>query len=816
MPMKRVPPTTADPALRTMSRKPGRHRRSPRLPLAILAVILLAGALLRVSYLREIVSAPDFAAPLADAAFHDYWARALLTGDWTPPEGEPDPRVREVPFLRPPGYPYFLAGLYAVTGKSFLGAKILQMALGLGNVVLAFLLARAVFSPAVGLVLAGFCATYWSCIFFEGELHAPVLVTTLNLATLLGMLAWAKRPGAKRGFAAGLWVGLGALVQTNALLFAPVGALWIAFGGRRLAPPATALRSALAYVAGAIVAVAPATLRNAVVAKEFVPVASNGAITLLLGNHEAADGVSSRLPALPEFGARAAWSWFAYDEIVRSLPGREGRPLRYSEASRLFVDRALEFIRRQPGKFLSLTGRRALLFWGPDEVSNNKAIRVEKARSRTLRFLPGFPWMLSTSLAGAGALVLASRRRAPHRGKGKAAPAARAPAPAVPADLPDVSRFVLVACALYIAATFVSFLPFLAAARFRAPLVPLVFLFGAFGLVQFADVLQRGGWGRAAAALAVWAVVLVACRHSFHGSAEAEAWWHTDRASALLRTGRTAEAVAELEEALRANPGYIDAHVTLGDVLGQTGRGNEAVGHYRDVLQHRPNRADVRFKLGSLLVGLRRFDEAVLELEEVVRATPISAEAHFEIGRARIEQGRLDEGIEALRLSLEFDPDQAPAHVNLGIALAARGDHAGALAEYAKALEIVPSDADAELRRGESLQALGREDEAAAALARSFEHRKSAAAAIRIGNLHLRGGRSEEAVPWFRQAVELEPRDAMARTSLAGALANLGQYEEAVKHLESAIATDPSYAPAQERLRVLRAWLASSGKGTGD
>ncbi len=807
MPTKRVPPVTP---------QAKRGRRNSRLPLVILAVVLLAGALLRVSYLREIVSAPDFAAPLADAAFHDYWARALLTGDWTPPDGEPDPRIREVPYLRPPGYTFFLAGLYALTGESYLGARILQMALGLGNVVLAFLLARAVFSPAVGLVLAGFCATYWSLVYFEGELHAPVLVTALNLATLLGLLAWARRPGLKRGFAAGLFVGLGALVQTNALLFAPVGALWIALGGRRLAPPATALRSGLAYLAGTLVAVAPATLRNAVVAKEFVPVASNGAITLLLGNHEAADGVSSRLPALPEFGARAAWSWFAYDEIVRGLPGRGDRPLRYANASRLFVDRTLEFIRRQPGKFLSLTVRRALLFWGPDEVSNNKAIRVEKARSGTLRLLPGFPSVLSISLVGAGALVAGARRRPPARRKGKAAEA-RAPATAAATaqGLPDIPRFVLVACGLYILATFVSFLPFLAAARFRAPLVPLIFLFGAFGLVQLAGALRRGAWGRATAAVAVWVVVLLACRHSFHGSAEAEAWWHTDRAVALLRSGQTAAAVQELEEALRANPGYVDAHVTLGDVLGQTGRGTEAVAHYREVLQHRPNRADVRFKLGSLLVEMRRFDEAVVELEEVLRATPISAEAHFGIGRARIEQGRVDEGIEALRLSLQFDPAQAAAHVNIGIALASRGDHAGALAEYAKALEIDPADADAELRRGESLQALGREDEAAAALARSFEHRKSAAAAVRIGNLHMRGGRNEEAARWFRQAVELEPRDAMARTSLAGALANLRQYEEAVKHLESAVATDPSYAPAQERLRVLREWLQSSGQGTG-
>ena len=83
MPKQRTPPPTAD-------------RGSSRSTFLILAVILLVGAALRIAYLREIVSAPDFAAPITDAAFHDYWARGLLTGDWTPPARQPDPRIGEV------------------------------------------------------------------------------------------------------------------------------------------------------------------------------------------------------------------------------------------------------------------------------------------------------------------------------------------------------------------------------------------------------------------------------------------------------------------------------------------------------------------------------------------------------------------------------------------------------------------------------------------------------------------------------------------------------------------------------------------------
>ena len=48
-----------------------------RRPTALLLLILAAGLLVRAGYLAERVQAPDFDAPLKDAAFHDYWARAL-------------------------------------------------------------------------------------------------------------------------------------------------------------------------------------------------------------------------------------------------------------------------------------------------------------------------------------------------------------------------------------------------------------------------------------------------------------------------------------------------------------------------------------------------------------------------------------------------------------------------------------------------------------------------------------------------------------------------------------------------------------------
>lgn len=65
-----------------------RPRPLTRMQWSLLAAVLLVGAGLRAAYLTEVVHEPGFEHPLHDPQYNDYWARALVTGDWTPPGGE--------------------------------------------------------------------------------------------------------------------------------------------------------------------------------------------------------------------------------------------------------------------------------------------------------------------------------------------------------------------------------------------------------------------------------------------------------------------------------------------------------------------------------------------------------------------------------------------------------------------------------------------------------------------------------------------------------------------------------------------------------
>jgi Flp pilus assembly protein TadD len=68
----------------------------------------------------------------------------------------------------------------------------------------------------------------------------------------------------------------------------------------------------------------------------------------------------------------------------------------------------------------------------------------------------------------------------------------------------------------------------------------------------------------------------------------------------------------------------------------------------------------------------------------------------------------------------------------------------------------------------------------------------------------LRQGHIEAAIPNFTAAIDAMPDNPVAWTNLGLALARLGRGPAAVRAWQRALAIDPSYAAAQEALRIWR------------
>jgi tetratricopeptide (TPR) repeat protein len=675
-----------------------------------LGIILLGGLLLRVGYLRELLDKPDYAAPAVDASFHDYWARGLATGNWRPPFEMPDPLIRQTAYLRPPGYPYFLSLVYTLFGTGYLAPRLVQMGLGLLNAALAFLFARRWFGSGVGLVLAAFMAGCWIFIYFEGEFHTPVLV--IYLLWLLVYLAgvWADRLHSHYAWAAGLLLGITALVLPNVLVFLPVLVGWCWWVARRRGRWRAFSLAAVGLAAGTGLAVAPATIRNYRVAHDGVLISANTGVNLYMGNNETATGVvSDRIPGIGDFR-----TCYDYPALVRNLERKLGKSLKASEVSAYFVRDAVRFVREHPADFLKLTAKKALLFWGPQEITHNKVIRYERTSSEVLRNIPGnFSLVVALAVVGAGLLFAEHRARKRHND------------PATPSARRSWELAVLLMA--FIAVFFLSVLPFFSSARYRVPVIPLLLLFAAYGVCRVGGFLKNRAFGRAVCWAGVGAIL-------YAGHLRAAAWepggerdlakWHYDRAVAYGLTGRTEGAIDEyravltqmpenphahlglgvalaklgetdaatehFNEALRLWPEYAEAYFNLGITMERQGRIDQAIAYYAKALQYHPDYLEAHYNLGSLLAGRSRLDEAILHYGEALRINPEFAPAHVNWAVALFEQGKLDEAGEHLRQAVWLDPLNPQTHCNLGIVLSHQGRWEEAIREYQTALRLDP------------------------------------------------------------------------------------------------------------------------------
>jgi 4-amino-4-deoxy-L-arabinose transferase-like glycosyltransferase len=253
----------------------------------------------------------------------------------------------------PPGYPILLSLVYRAGADSDTAIQLLQITLDSVSVVIILLLAFELFPATIGIIaglLAAFAPQFsWSSLTLLPDSLAalPVLLALLlivrsrkqnNRSELLSM------------FVAGALVGVSCWLRANALLLAPFLIVLFLFIQKR----ATRWRPALALVGGALLIIAPLTIRNAMVFGSFIPVSLGAGQTLLEG---IADYNSDRSLGLPQTDVeltRAEAEAFHRPEYANSLFSPDG-----IERDRARLARGVAVIRAHPFWFVGVMVRRA-------------------------------------------------------------------------------------------------------------------------------------------------------------------------------------------------------------------------------------------------------------------------------------------------------------------------------------------------------------------------------------------------------------------------------------------------------------------------
>ena len=759
--------------------KPNNH--SYRLWLVLIFFIAL---LLRLWYLYNVVHAPDFVELRQDMSVQDYHARAILSGDWTLPPGRNDPKIITTPYYRPPAYTYLLAAIYYVSNGSYLAPRIFNIILGLSAIVLMFRFASLIFGQGVALFTSALMAVYWGGIFYEGEVNDPAIFVFLLPCLFLLLHRWQKDFSVKWILFVAVLTGCYALMRPNILLYGPFMAAWLLWVGRRHKQLKAVAAAWLALAGITALVIAPVTVRNYMVSGEFVPISTYFGENLHIGYNEDADGYTSWSPYLQKLEGSGQFSVWEYDRMVQGLGREVGNPrLTHSEASYIFARKALAWIKENPGAALRLTLKKALLFWSPWEITENKVVQYEKYYYGPLKYLPGFPHVLALFLFGSILLIRDGFKKAlPWQQHGSGS-----------------SRWSLLALVYgLIAVYWISFFPFFVNARARHPLYPFLFLIGAYGLYRLWQLLLEKKFLSFATLAVLFAAFYLLSSVNFVDYQPDKARWHYARAESWLRSGEVEKAKPEAEQLLQEKYAlYMPFRIGYGMEQKKEYKLAEkllhaALGSGEQSLVYQ---VDLYFNIGGVLMADGRMEEAREAYEEALRLNPQDCRAHNDLGILLEQEGDTSGALASYQAAVAANPDFVLAWSNMGDLLGRQGDHEGAVQIFKTALQHVKNNPEFLYNLAVHLNAAGRQDEAILQYKEVLKWKpKDLRALNNLALLYQEEGDTEAALELFNRALALSPKYSLARDNLAILLTQLGQFEESVRVYTEGIALDPENA----------------------
>jgi tetratricopeptide (TPR) repeat protein len=278
-----------------------------------------------------------------------------------------------------------------------------------------------------------------------------------------------------------------------------------------------------------------------------------------------------------------------------------------------------------------------------------------------------------------------------------------------------------------------------------------------------------------------------------------------DRAVALHQRGKLDEAETLYRAALAERPDLFQAHHLLGVVFLQRSDLERALAYIDEAIRIEPRFPDAHHSRGKILDELGRRAEAVASYERALAAvdaalkrTPRLAHAHHTRGKLLEELERPEEAVESYRAALRFDPEHPEALSNCGLALYDLERIDEALRCFDAALAISPKSVSALLGRGKALAELDRYGEALADFERVLElYPDHIQAIVNRAKLLPEFGDCEGAIAGLKRALALSPQRQKTKFQLAGLYSTLNRYSEAAALSKEILAEIDEPGPAR-------------------
>jgi tetratricopeptide (TPR) repeat protein len=255
---------------------------------------------------------------------------------------------------------------------------------------------------------------------------------------------------------------------------------------------------------------------------------------------------------------------------------------------------------------------------------------------------------------------------------------------------------------------------------------------------------------------------------------------------ALALLAQVTEEIAKkfdyLNQAAKIAPNNPAVLSTRGALYLATGKTAEAIADLQAVAKADPKNAEAQGALGLALLAAKRSDEAAEIFTAIIDRNPDEPGPYLSRARAYLQGRRYGKAIDDLDIALK----QAPSHPRI-LLLRALANHGAGNAEAAK------TDLDDALKDPRGLQelnviSLGRRSDIAEDLESLTKIApKNSELLLQLGMLYLGTNQPRKAIEKCTAALEQEPENFMALRTRADALLGIGKHPEAVADYERAV-----------------------------
>lgn len=327
---------------------------------------------------------------------------------------------------------------------------------------------------------------------------------------------------------------------------------------------------------------------------------------------------------------------------------------------------------------------------------------------------------------------------------------------------------------------------------------------------------------------------------------------YAEEGQSALAAGRYADAEKAFEKLRQLEPTMAEVHANLGLIYFQERKFEQAVPTLRQALKLKPALTKTDNLLAMSLSELGRYQDAVPGLEKCIHNSSdseIKRMCGLELQRAYTGLKKDDKAVEvAMQLNRLFPDDPeilyqtgkiygnfafltmeklaqvAPTSVWKHLAAAeaheSQGSYDQAITEYNEVLKLEPQRPGIHYRVGRSL--LGRywqrhSAEDLAAAEKEFEQElqidpSNANSAYELGELRRKANRFDEAQQYFDQALQHYPDFPEAQLGLAAVLQAKRLNDQAVIHVQRAVAIDPENEVGWYRLAQIQKALGNNAE----